>query len=207
MPASIAQGVERYNRRYFLERGVLGELADRDGLTTLHNRRAFDKHLVRVWQQGLRDRSAVAILLIDLDHFKGYNDRHGHQSGDACLRHVAQIVQGFARRPLDMAARYGGEELAIVLYQVTPEHAAALAEQLRLAVASNVIQHRDSASMGRVTVSVGVAWIGTTIDCSPEDSVELADRALYAAKQAGRNCIELALRDAVNTGKPLAWAS
>ena len=194
MAASISQGVERYNRRYFLERAVLGELADRDGLTTLHNRRAFDEHLIRVWQQGLRDRSPVAILLIDLDHFKNYNDRHGHQSGDACLRHVAQIVQGFARRPLDLAARYGGEELAIVLYQVTPEHAASLAEQLRSAVESTCVRHRDSASTGRVTVSVGVAWIGTTIDCSPDDSVELADRALYAAKQAGRNCIEVASR-------------
>jgi GGDEF domain-containing protein len=115
----IAHGVEESNRRFFLERGRLGDLAERDGLTGLRNRRAFDEHLVRVWQQSLRDRSAIAVLMIDLDHFKSYNDSYGHQAGDACLRHVAQLVQGFARRPLDVAARYGGEELAIVLYQVT----------------------------------------------------------------------------------------
>lgn len=198
----IAYGVEESNRRFFLERGKLGEIAERDGLTGLRNRRAFDEHLLRVWQQSLRDRSSVAVLLIDLDHFKRYNDTYGHQAGDACLRHVAQIVQGFSRRPLDVAARYGGEELAIVLYQVTSEHAAAVAEQLRASVEAARLEHREAPTRGQVTVSVGVAWLEATLDRAPEEAVKLADQALYAAKLGGRNLVRLVGRDepAVFTG-------
>ncbi|MFO1427048.1 MAG: GGDEF domain-containing protein [Steroidobacteraceae bacterium] len=183
----IAFGVEQTNRRAFLERGALGDLAERDGLTGLRNRRAFDEQLARVWQQSLRDRSGLAILLIDIDHFKAYNDFYGHQAGDACLCHVSQIVQRFARRPLDVAARYGGEELAIVLYQVTREHALAVAEQLRFTVEAARIEHRGAPMRDLVTVSVGVAWVEATLDRSPEEVVQLADQALYTAKLAGRN--------------------
>lgn len=185
--ALIGSAVEEANRRYFLERGVLGELAERDGLTGLRNRRAFDEHLLRVWQQSLRDHSAIAILMIDLDYFKAYNDQYGHQAGDQCLRHVAQVVQRFARRPLDLAARYGGEELAVVLYQPTVEQARAVAEQLRATVAGAGIEHKGSAIHGIVTVSVGLAWIEASLDCSPQDAVQVADEALYTAKLEGRN--------------------
>jgi diguanylate cyclase (GGDEF)-like protein len=191
----IAYGVEESNRRFFLERGRLGDLAERDGLTGLRNRRAFDEHLLRVWQQSLRDRSSLAVLLIDLDHFKRYNDTYGHQAGDACLRHVAQIVQQFSRRPLDVAARYGGEELAIVLYQVTSEHAAMVAEQLRASVEAARLEHRDAPIRGQVTVSVGVAWLDATLDRAPEEAVKLADQALYAAKLGGRNIVRIVGRD------------
>ena len=186
----VAYSVEETNRRWFLERGVLGDLAERDGLTGLRNRRAFDEHLARVWQQSLRDRSALSILLIDLDHFKRYNDHYGHQAGDACLRHVAQIVQRFGRRPLDIAARYGGEELAIVLYQVTDDHAMAVAEQLRAAIESSRVEHMAAPPPQQLSVSVGVAWLQATLDRSPEDIVQLADQALYAAKLAGRNQVQ-----------------
>jgi diguanylate cyclase (GGDEF)-like protein len=185
--ACIAHGVEETNRRFFLQRGALGDLAERDGLTGLRNRRAFDEHLVRVWQQSLRDRSALAILMIDLDYFKAYNDQYGHQAGDHCLRHVAQVVQRFARRPLDIAARYGGEELAIVLYQVTTEQAQTIAEQLRATIAGARIEHRGSQMHGIVTVSIGIAWTQATLDHSPQDTVQVADEALYAAKLEGRN--------------------
>jgi diguanylate cyclase (GGDEF)-like protein len=191
----IAYGVEETNRRFFLERGRLGDLAERDGLTGLRNRRAFDEHLVRVWQQSLRDRSSLAVLLIDLDHFKAYNDSYGHQAGDACLRHVAGVVQGFARRPLDVAARYGGEELAIVLYQVTADHALAVAEQLRAAIEAAGIEHREAPRLGQVTVSIGVAWVEATLERSPEEAVQLADQALYAAKLGGRNLVRFVGRD------------
>lgn len=191
----IAHGVEQGNRRSFLERGRLGDLAERDGLTGLRNRRSFDEHLVRVWQQSLRDRSAIAVLLIDLDHFKSYNDSYGHQAGDACLRHVAQLVQDAARRPLDVAARYGGEELAIVLYQVTSEHALAVAEQLRASVEAARIEHREAPVRGQVTISVGLAWMEATLERSPEEAVKLADQALYAAKLGGRNLVRFVGRD------------
>ncbi len=191
----IAYGVEESNRRFFLERGRLGDLAERDGLTGLRNRRAFDEQLLRVWQQSLRDRSSLAVLLIDIDHFKRYNDTYGHQAGDACLRHIAQIVQQFARRPLDVAARYGGEELAVVLYQVTSEHAAMVAEQLRASVEAARLEHREAPIRGQVTISVGVAWLDATIDCAPEEAVKLADQALYAAKLGGRNMVRVVGRD------------
>jgi diguanylate cyclase (GGDEF)-like protein len=187
--AYIAWGVDEAARRLFLERGALGELAERDGLTGLRNRRAFDDHLLRVWQQSLRDRTTIAVLLIDLDHFKPYNDLYGHQAGDSCLRYIAQIVQRHARRPLDMAARYGGEEMAIVLFQVTPDHARAIAEQLRAAIEAARIEHRAAPRTGRVTASVGGAWIEASLERTPDDIVQLADEALYAAKQAGRNAV------------------
>ncbi len=187
--ACIAYGVEETNRRFFLERGVLGDLAERDGLNGLRNRRAFDEHLLRVWQQSLRDRSAIAVLMIDLDYFKAYNDQYGHQAGDHCLRHVAQVVQRFARRPLDMAARYGGEELSVILYQVTVEQAQTIAEQLRATIAGARIEHQGSPMHGIVTVSIGVAWTEATLDRTPQDAVKVADEALYAAKLEGRNRI------------------
>lgn len=187
--AYIAWSIEEAARRLFLERGALGDLAERDGLTGLRNRRAFDEHLLRVWQQSLRDRSTICVLLIDIDYFKPYNDLYGHQAGDSCLRYVAQIVQRHARRPLDMAARYGGEELAIVLYQVTPDHARAIAEQVRGAIESARIEHRAAPGKGRVTASVGGAWIEASLDRTPDDIVQVADEALYAAKEAGRNAV------------------
>ena len=185
----ISYDVEQMLRHAFLERGALGDLAERDGLTGLRNRRAFEEQLMKVWQQSLRDRSPMSVLLIDIDHFKPYNDLYGHQAGDSCLRHVAQIVQRYARRPLDIAARYGGEELAIVLYQVTVEHAKAMAEEVRAAVEESRIEHRGSPNRGFVTVSVGVAWLDATLDRTPNDVVQLADEALYSAKEAGRNAV------------------
>jgi diguanylate cyclase (GGDEF)-like protein len=182
-------GVEQTNRRFFLERGVLGDLAERDGLTGLRNRRAFDEHLLRVWQQSLRDRTAISVLMIDLDYFKNYNDAYGHQAGDACLTQVSQLVQRFARRPLDIAARYGGEELAMVLYQVTTEQAQLIAEQVRDSIERMRLEHKAAAGRGVVTVSIGVSWAEVNFDRTPEAMLQLADEALYAAKLAGRNAV------------------
>ncbi len=186
----IAYGAEVTNRRMFLERGVLGDLAERDGLTALRNRRAFDEQLARVWQQSLRDRSPIAVLLIDIDHFKSYNDEYGHQAGDVCLQHIGELVQRFARRPLDIAARYGGEELALVLFQVTDEHAMSVADQLRMTIEAQRIEHRAAPATGLVTVSIGVAWLPASLDRAPDDAIQLADQALYAAKLAGRNQVK-----------------
>jgi diguanylate cyclase (GGDEF)-like protein len=182
-------GVEQTNRRFFLERCVLGDLAERDGLTGLRNRRAFDEQLMRVWQQSLRDRGSMAVLMIDLDYFKNYNDAYGHQSGDACLTQVAQMVQRHARRPLDIAARYGGEELAMVLYQASSEQALLIAEQIRDSIEKMRIEHRAAAGRGVVTVSIGVCSAEISFDRTPEMLLQQADEALYGAKLAGRNAV------------------
>src|SRR3984893_16495931 len=151
--AFVYRGVERQLRTSFLERGLMGEMAARDGLTGLKNRGAFDDHFPRLWQQGLRDRRSIALLLIDVDHFKAYNDRYGHQAGDRALRRVAQVVQGFARRPLDMAARYGGEEFVLALFDRSSEFVQELAEELRQAILALQIPHEDSPTAPFVTAS------------------------------------------------------
>src|SRR5512140_3698896 len=130
--AFVFRGVERQIRTSFLERGLMGELVARDGLTGLKNRGAVDDYFPRMWQQALRERRALALLLIDVDHFKPYNDRYGHQAGDQTLRRVAQVVKGFARRPLDIAGRYGGEEFVLALFDLSAENVREIAEQLRI---------------------------------------------------------------------------
>ena len=177
-------------RRTFLERGLIAEMAARDGLTGLRNRRAFDEHLQRTWQQALRDRRTLAVLMIDVDHFKAFNDSFGHQSGDDALQRIAAAVDGFAKRPLDVAARYGGEELAVVLFDISREHLALLAEQLRAAVEGLRLEGARHAS-AVLTVSVGGAIVHPTLERSPEGAVQLADEALYAAKREGRNTVRI----------------
>lgn len=184
-------GVERQLRTSFLERGLMSEMAARDGMTGLKNRGAFDDHFPRMWQQGLRDRRSLALLLIDVDHFKAYNDRYGHQAGDRALRRVAQVVQGFARRPLDMAARYGGEEFVLALFDMTGEYVQEIAEELRKAILALQIPHEDSPTAPFVTASVGISVVRPKIGRSPEGAVQLADESLYSAKHGGRNCVKM----------------
>jgi diguanylate cyclase (GGDEF)-like protein len=177
-------------RRTFLERGLIAEMAARDGLTGLKNRRAFDEHLQRTWQQALRDRRTLAVLMIDADHFKEVNDSFGHQAGDAALQRIAAVVDGFAKRPFDLAARYGGEELAVALFDISREHLAMLAEQLRAGVEG--LRIRNAKHMSTVlTVSVGGAVVHPTLERSPEGAIQLADEALYAAKREGRNTVRI----------------
>jgi diguanylate cyclase (GGDEF)-like protein len=185
------RGVERQLRTSFLERGLMGELVARDGLTGLKNRGAFDDYFPRMWQQALRDRRSMALLLIDVDHFKPYNDRYGHQAGDQTLRRVAQVVQGFARRPLDIAARYGGEEFVLALFDLSAENIREMADQLRKAIHDLNILHEDSATAPFVTASIGVAIVSPRMGRSPDGAVQVADEALYSAKRSGRNCISV----------------
>jgi diguanylate cyclase (GGDEF)-like protein len=189
--AFVYSGVERQLRTSFLERGLMGEMAARDGLTGLKNRGAFDDHFPRMWQQGLRDRRSIALLLIDVDHFKAYNDRYGHQAGDRALRRVAQVVQGFARRPLDIAARYGGEEFVVALFDMSSDYVQDLAEELRKAILALEIAHEDSPTAPFVTASIGISVVRPKIDRSADGAVQLADESLYSAKRSGRNCVKL----------------
>src|SRR5215470_13663227 len=189
--AFVYRGVERQLRTSFLERGLMGEMVARDGLTGLKNRGAFDDYFPRMWQQALRDRRSLALLLIDVDHFKAYNDRYGHQAGDQTLRRVAQVVQAFARRPLDIAARYGGEEFVLGLFDLSAENIREMADQLRKSIHALSITHEDSATAAFVTASIGVAIVGPRVGRSPEGAVQIADEALYSAKRTGRNCVSV----------------
>jgi diguanylate cyclase (GGDEF)-like protein len=186
--ASVAhRGIEQSSRRSFLEAGLIGELATRDGLTGLLNRRSFDEQLARAWQQGMREHCSVAVLMFDVDYFKEYNDRYGHLAGDEALRRVARIIKRIARRPLDCAARYGGEEFVVVLFDITPDRGEKLAGSLRRAVERLGLEHDRSKVSGMLTVSVGVAGVTPTPGRSCRGAIQLADEALYRAKAAGRN--------------------
>ena len=189
--AVAARHVEKSSRISFLESHIIEELAQHDALTGTKNRRVLDEYLLRLWHQAIEDSRAIAILLIDVDHFKAYNDRYGHQAGDETLRRVAQTAQRFVRRPLDILARYGGEEFAAVLYDVDGNQAKDVAERIRRAVAELGIEHRGSRTSAAVTVSVGVAIVEPTPERTAGGALQLADQALYEAKVRGRNRVEI----------------
>jgi diguanylate cyclase (GGDEF)-like protein len=165
----------------------LAELAASDGLTGLANRRRFEEKLAREFRRIGRAGGMLAVIMFDVDYFKRYNDHYGHLAGDDCLRMVAQAIRTGANRPADLAVRYGGEEFIVLLPETDLAGAAAVAERIREQVASLGIPHQASQG-GIVTVSAGV-FSGTPGDCSqdPLDFVESADRALYEAKETGRN--------------------
>jgi len=186
----IYRNMERSSRRGYLKSGLIAELTARDSLTGLANRRTFDEHLLRVWQQAQRDGRMLSILMIDIDHFKAYNDAFGHQAGDAVLRRAGQVLRDFARRPLDIAARFGGEEFAIVLYDLSIANVLDIAERLRQAMRFGSPPKREAGSPG-ITISVGVGVVMPTVGRTPQGAVQLADEALYEAKKGGRNRVVL----------------
>lgn len=190
--AVAAWHLERQSRRSFLDGRLIAQLAEHDALTGAKNRRVFDEHLARLWQQAIRDGRQIATLLIDVDHFKAYNDRYGHQAGDIALQQVAQAVRAEISRPLDLMSRYGGEEFAVLLYDVDGPSARDIAERMRVAVSALGIEHRGSRSARVVTVSIGVAAVQPLAERGPLGALQLADEALYAAKDRGRNNVHLA---------------
>jgi diguanylate cyclase (GGDEF)-like protein len=160
-----------------------------DALTGLFNRRWMDKMLTRQMERARGGREPLSLLLIDVDHFKRFNDSHGHVAGDFALRAVAAGMRGVVR-PTDLLARYGGEEFAVLLPGALVQNAGDVAERLRLAVSQTPLKHIDGWSLPSVTVSIGVAQMPE--GASIESFVDTADRALYRAKGKGRNCVELA---------------
>ena len=171
---------------------LLQEQADHDGLTGLFNRRRFDQYLEAEWRRASREQRVMALILIDVDHFKKYNDSMGHLAGDDALRRIATAISGLCRRPGDLAARYGGEELAVILPGLPLAEAAAFAQQLRLAIEALGLCRSEG---GGVTASLGVAGLRPQDGRSPADLIAAADRALYAAKHNGRNRVELAAEE------------
>ena len=182
-----AFALERANRAAFLEKRRLAEVARRDGLTGLLNRAAFDEALGALHAQAVREAATLAIVLIDIDHFKPYNDHYGHPAGDQCLRVLASTVRHAARRrPLDIVGRYGGEELVAALYDPRREHVESVARTLVASVAKLRLPHAATA-VGIVTISVGAAIEAPVAAASLPMLLKRADEALYAAKAAGRN--------------------
>ena len=185
--ASVAYMHEKTSRLRFLEAALLREMVARDGLTGIQNRRMFDQHIQRVWSQAVRDTQRVAVLLVDIDCFKDYNDRYGHQAGDECLRAVAVSLSQCARRPMDFVARYGGEEFAVILYEASREYVAEVLTRIQRSIAELNIPHEASRVASRLTVSIGAAFVLPGANRTHDGLVQLADEALYGAKEQGRN--------------------
>ncbi|MDQ1258371.1 MAG: hypothetical protein QG643_193 [Pseudomonadota bacterium] len=165
----------------------LEDLSSTDALTGLANRRRFDTVWELEWQRALRQGFALAVAMIDVDHFKDYNDHYGHQAGDDCLRRLAQVLAAASQRSGELAARYGGEEFVIVLPAVNAEDAMANAERIRSAVQALNIVNAVDIPAGMLTVSIGVACRVPTAHDSPASLLRAADAALYEAKHQGRN--------------------
>jgi diguanylate cyclase (GGDEF)-like protein len=170
----------------------LRRLSVADPLTAIANRRSFDEALEREWREAVAARTTLALLLIDVDYFKPFNDGYGHLIGDRCLRLVAEMLSGGARRAGGTIARYGGDEFAILLPRTDLERASALARHLCKRVGEMSLPHAHSSIAPYVTISIGVASMSMAhqtdeLAGEPTVLIETADRALYAAKAAGRN--------------------
>ena len=170
----------------------LEQLLCTDVLTSVANRRAFDLAMTAEWRRARREQTPVSLLMIDIDLFKGFNDRYGHPAGDACLRQVAGALDTQAQRPADMVARLGGEEFVLLLPNTEEAGAAQVAERMRAGVAALNLTHAGS-PCGHVTISIGVAT-SRPFDLSedPQWLIDTADRMLYRAKSAGRNTVSVA---------------
>jgi diguanylate cyclase (GGDEF)-like protein len=160
-----------------------------DGLTGLQNRSAFDEHLSQAWHHHLRRKEPLSVLMIDVDHFKRYNDIYGHLAGDACLRQIARCMQDVLVRKQDIAARYGGEEFSIILPQTDLPGARTVADRLLAVLRAENLPH-EATEHGRVSLSIGIASTESPEATSMEMLVDLADQALYRAKRAGRDRAE-----------------
>jgi len=177
------QQLEEANRK-------LAQISYLDALTGVANRRSFEEELTMEWRRSTRTASRLSLLMIDIDGFKPYNDALGHQAGDAGLRDVARIINESVKRAGDMAARYGGDEFAVLLPDTDLSGAGALAERIRATIEARAI--RNPTTLGTISVSIGVATMTGAEDGEPSALVRAADGALYQAKRDGRNLVRIA---------------
>ena len=195
--------LEYANRVAFIEHRRLTQVASHDGLTGVLNRAALEEQALHLWRQAAAERVPVSLLLIDIDHFKAYTDRYGHQAGDRCLQQVAAAIQATARRrPLDLVARYGGEEFIVMFAGADRSEAVSAAVGLQHAVAALAIAHDASTTQPHVTVSIGVTTLEPGDVYSHEHAVRQADLALYRAKERGRD--GWAFHGELDSGAPAA---
>ena len=185
-----AYSLEWSRRANFLTGAIMKFRAMHDPLTYLYNRRAAMDHLHRAWRLAAREHRPLALLLLDVDHFKKFNDHYGHPAGDGCLGEVAMALHQRLRRPMDLVARYGGEEFLAVLYGVAGDNVARVGDSVRQLIQDLGIAHAQNPA-GVVTVSVGASWAEPADPLvGVEILLECADQALYRAKKAGRNRCE-----------------
>ena len=171
----------------------LEQLATRDGLTGLANRRCFDDTLLAEWARAMRQTQPLSLLMVDVDNFKAYNDANGHLGGDECLKRIASAVSS-EMRANDLVARYGGEEFAVILPNQSLKGAAIVAERIRCRV-ERLQEPNRNAAVGHVTVSIGAATAIASPEGNPSQLVAIADAALYRAKHMGRNRISLPISE------------
>ncbi len=169
----------------------LERLATEDSLTKLSNRRRFDEFLEAEWYRQAQALNQISLIMADVDFFKKYNDRYGHQAGDACLQSVADAIRKKVGRPGDLIARYGGEEFAIVMPETDIRSASQVAENIRRELAKMQIPNALSSVAPYVTISCGIACMFPTGETRPQILIERADQGLYRAKHQGRNCVVL----------------
>ncbi len=169
----------------------LQKLADVDGLTGIANRRSLDSYLEHETARCIRENQPISLIMIDLDHFKAYNDYYGHLAGDNCLKRIADILKTKVRRPSDIAGRYGGEEFCIILPNTDAEGTKHVAEYLRLTVEELQIPHAGNDEKGVVTLSLGVVTHYPDPSFAISTLLNDADKALYHAKRCGRNRVEI----------------
>jgi len=183
----------RYHAKVHATMEELKRISVTDGLTGLYNRRHFDETLDKEWKRARREQQTLSLVMLDVDHFKQFNDNYGHQAGDACLVQVAAALQSSIHRPSDTPARYGGEEFIVILPGTPNEGALAMAENFRQAIIALNIPHKHSSAASHVTVSLGVATTTTQgEDRTIEGLLKAVDDALYQAKENGRNRIAVA---------------
>ena len=193
-PANPAVVRARVNTHLTLKRqaDLLRSQAFIDGLTSIPNRRQFDASLENEWRVCRRSRSSLALCLLDIDHFKQFNDAYGHQAGDACLQAVARVLKAGVGRPRDVVARFGGEEFVCLLPDTDLAGAKVKAEELKQAVQELDIGQISSGGATMVTVSIGVAALTPDAEARPDQLLGAADERLYAAKRDGRNLVRCA---------------
>jgi diguanylate cyclase (GGDEF)-like protein len=172
------------------QRDILENLSNLDGLTGIPNRRRFDEMLEQEWQHAMRSHLPLSLIMIDIDYFKRFNDHYGHNTGDVCLKQVAQTLATAIERKTDFIARYGGEEFVCILPMTDAKGAIVIAKKLQCSVFSLHIPHVDSLIADRVTISQGVTTIFPTLIINHKALIEVVDKALYQAKTAGRNQIK-----------------
>ena len=178
--------IENLERDSFLRRRMFGTAATQDGLTGLLNRVTFFEQMDQRVRHAAREQQCIGVMLLDVDHFKAFNDRYGHVEGDACLRALAGALRSEFRRPMDLVARYGGEEFVGFWQDLQPQSLRSMADQVRAAVQALRIAHRDTPS-GRVTASIGAVALVPGEGEALTDLLQRADQALYEAKEKGRN--------------------
>lgn len=161
-----------------------------DGLTGVANRRHFDTIVVREWQKGVRDKSFLSLIMIDIDYFKNFNDTYGHLTGDDCLKHVATALDDALKTSDDLLFRFGGEEFVALLPNTPLEDAVSVAEQMKNNIKVINIPHASSKAKGYVTVSIGVAGAVPEQHSDYTELIEMVDKALYVAKREGRDRIK-----------------